>query len=397
MSHARWFPALFAAALLALPTGGAAQRIKLSSSLKDLEAAARRDSNDAASHYNVALAYWNEKRWDDVERSLRTAIGIEPQFAAAYLALAYVPYGRRPALFEEEAERRVSDDWKAALEESRRNYRRAFVLDPLCDVRIVGAVVPGSPLSLGPGAGFLSEFFFDYLEGFRALLQGDHEKGYVGFQRVFNLIDGDRHPERVPEVLHWWRGIAAAHAQKWDIAEWDLGTLLTEERKVEESDTIVAIPLRTNEFRYVLAVVKHRSGKLDEALQAYRDVLENDIGLYMANVQLARLYEGAQQWDQAIHERRAAVNANPGDPSLLYDLGLTLAKAGRWADAEGSLVEALELNGRDTRAYYYLGLVRAQLGKPAEARQALDRFVSLAPSRYANQIADAKRRLDALP
>jgi hypothetical protein len=40
--------------------------------------------------------------------------------------------------------------------------------------------------------------------------------------------------------------------------------------------------------------------------------------------------------------------------------------------------------------------VRSELGKPAEARQVFERFVTLAPSRYANQVADAKRRLDAL-
>jgi tetratricopeptide (TPR) repeat protein len=389
--------ALCVAFLLATPAAGSAQRIKLTASLKDLETAVRRDSNDASAHYNVALAYWNEKRWDDVERALETAVAIEPQFAAAHLALAYVPYARRPSLFEEEGERRVPDDWKAALEESDRRYRHAFVLDPLCDLRITGAVVPGSPLSLGGDADFLTEFFYDYLEGFRSLLLGEYEKGYVGFQRVVNQIDGDRHPDRVPDVLRWWRGIAAAHVGKWDIAEWDMTTLLTKERKVEEGDEIVPIPLKTNEFRYVLAVLRHRAGRIEEAGRGYQEVLENDVGMFMANVQLARIYEANQRWDLAIRERQAAANANAGDPSLIYDLGLTYAKAGRWPDAERSLLEALDLNGRDTRAYYYLGVVRMQLGKPADARQAFERFVGLAPSRYATQLADAKRRLDALP
>jgi tetratricopeptide (TPR) repeat protein len=116
----------------------------------------------------------------------------------------------------------------------------------------------------------------------------------------------------------------------------------------------------------------------------------------MANAQLARIHEVAREWDLAIRERQAAVNANPGDPSLLYDLGLTYARGGRWIDAELALTQALDGNGRDTRILYYLGTVRSELGKPAEARQAFERFVTLAPSRYANQVADAKRRLDAL-
>ena len=56
---------------LALPPA-AAQNIKLPASLGDLEKAARKDSNDAAAHYNVALAYWNAKRWDDAD-SARTS------------------------------------------------------------------------------------------------------------------------------------------------------------------------------------------------------------------------------------------------------------------------------------------------------------------------------------
>jgi tetratricopeptide (TPR) repeat protein len=398
MPFARWSaaPAL-GAVLLTLAAGSlSGQRIKLPTSLKHLEEAAKQDSNDAAAHFNVALAFWNEKRWDDAQAALSTALSIEPQFASAHLALAYLPYAQRPRLFTEQAERRVPDEWKPAIEEADRRYRQAFLLDPLCDLRITGAAVPTSSLALGPGAGFIVEFFFDYVQGFKALLEGDYEKAYVGFQRVVNLIDGERHPKRIAPALHWWRGMAAAHAGRWDAAEWDLERLLDADREREEDEAIEIFPLQTNEYRYVLAVFKHRAGKLDEARQLYQEALEQDVGLYMANAQLARIHEVAGEWDLAIRERQAAVNANPGDPSLLYDLGLTYARGGRWIDAELALTQALDGNGRDTRILYYLGTVRSELGKPAEARQAFERFVTLAPSRYANQVADAKRRLDAL-
>src|SRR5213080_2454100 len=51
--------------VLAQPVSLCAQNIKLSSSLPDLEAAARKDSNDAQALYNVALGYWSKKRYDD--------------------------------------------------------------------------------------------------------------------------------------------------------------------------------------------------------------------------------------------------------------------------------------------------------------------------------------------
>jgi len=386
-----WVPATV------LPPMTAAQRIKLPASLKDLQQAARRDSNDAAAHYNVALALWNDKRWDDVERELETALTIEPQMAVAHLALAYLPYARRDELFDDVARGHVPEEWKPVLEDADRRYRAAFLLDPLCDLRIAGAVVPGSATALGTPGDYIAEFFFDYLQGFKALREGDYEKAFVGFERVVAAIDGDRHQDRIPDRLRWWHGIAAAHVGKWETAEYDLQWLLDNERKEEESERLVQLPLRTNEFRYVLAVIKDRAGKTNEAWPLYQAALENDVGLYAANIQLARLHEAAGEWDLAVKERQAAVNANPDDPSLLYDLGMTYAKARRWVDAAQTLATAVEMNQRDTRALYYLGVARMTLNDPAGARQAFERFVSLAPSRYAKQVDDAKRKLDALP
>jgi tetratricopeptide (TPR) repeat protein len=389
--------ALGVACILGLPAHATAQRFKLPASLKDLEAAAKRDSNDAAAHYNVALAYWNEKRWDDAEKALNTAVAIESQFASAHLGLASLPAARRPRLYDEAMGHRVPEKWQPRLEEARRHYRLAFLQDPFCDVRVVGSVLPKSPVLVGGRAEFALEFIGEYFEGLLSLVEGDYEEAYVGFQRAVNTIDGERHPDRVPPALRWWRGISAAHTGNWAIAEWDLGELLNAERDLEGSDDLITVPLQTNEFRYVLAVIKHKAGKLDEARDLYQEVLQNDVGLYMANVQLARLHEAAREWNLAIEERQAAVNANPGDPSLLYDLGVTYARGGRWGDAETTLAEAMTANPRDTRIAYYLGLVRARLGKAAQAREAFERFISMAPSRYATQVADAKRRLDALP
>src|SRR6185503_18910932 len=103
---------------LAFGTPTLVAQFKLPVKLEELERRAKADSNDPAAHFNVALAYWNAKRWDDVDRSLRTAITIDPRFAPAYMALHYLPYARRNRLWDEVAERRVPDDWQKTLEES---------------------------------------------------------------------------------------------------------------------------------------------------------------------------------------------------------------------------------------------------------------------------------------
>ena len=53
-------------------------------------------------------------------------------------------------------------------------------------------------------------------------------------------------------------------------------------------------------------------------------------------------------------------------------------------------------NPRDARVPYYLGVVEMQLNEKDDARNALTRFIAIAPSRYERQVADAKKRLDSL-
>lgn len=67
--------------------------------------------------------------------------------------------------------------------------------------------------------------------------------------------------------------------------------------------------------------------------------------------------------------------------------------AGRADEAATELQRAIAANPRETRAYYALALVDEQRGDTLASRAALARFVALAPSRYADLIADARRRL----
>jgi tetratricopeptide (TPR) repeat protein len=374
-----------------------AQRIKLPVSRGELEARAQQDSLDAAAHYNVALAYWNEKRFDDVERELRLATVLDPKFAEGYLALAYLPYAQRPKLWSEEARDRVPEEWKSRLEESNRLYRRAFLVNPMVDLRIAGAVTMARDAAwevLYPG---VYEFYY---QAFDDMLQGNYEQAYGRFSKL--------HRERrlagpgqgkLPMSFHWFEGLAAAHTKRWVPAKERFEHLIensvAEEKKIEEKD-LVRIPLRTNEYRYFLANISHAAGETDLALELYRKTLESDLGLYMAHVQMANIYESQRRYPEAVEERKRAVDANPDDPSLLMDLGVTLGKSRKFAEAEEALKRAAEANPRDARVPFWTGLCQAEQGKSEDARASLTRFLAMAPSRWDKQIGMAKQRLAAL-
>jgi tetratricopeptide (TPR) repeat protein len=371
-------------------------QFRLPVKLEELERRAKADSNDPAAHFNVALAYWNAKRWADADRSLRLAITIDPRFAPAYMALNYLPYGQRNRLWDEVDERRVPDEWKERLRESRSFFRRAYMIDPLVELRSGDVVQPRSTAYLDALQEIFGEHVRDYHDGLDRYFLGEYQPAYDRLTRVINTIDGDRHPDRIPSSVLWWHGLASARVEKWPEAIWDFEKLMDRSLEAVRRDSLVHFPLRTNEFRYVLAYLKQRSGNLNEAIDLYREAITNDIGLYMAHVRLAEMYETAHMVDQAILSRRNAVNANPDDPSLLLDLGKTLANFGRFQEAVEPLRRAIDTNPRDVRAYLYLGLVLEQMGKKDEARTALSRFISLAPSRYDRQIAVARQHLSAL-
>jgi tetratricopeptide (TPR) repeat protein len=312
------------------------------------------------------------------------------------MALHYLPYAQRSRLWDEVGEQRVPDEWKQRVQESETFFRRAYMIDPLVELRSGDVVQPRSTAYLQELELAFGEHVRDYYDGLDQYFLGEYQKAYDRFTRAINNIGGDRHPDRIPSNVLWWHGLASARVEKWSEAVGDFEKLMDRSLAPVRKDSLVHFPLRTNEFRYVLAYLKQRSGALNNAIDLYREAITNDIGLYMAHVRLAEMYESAHMVDQAILSRRNAVNANPDDPSVLLDLGKTLANVGRFQEALEPLRQAITMNPRDARAYLYLGLALEQMGNKDEARTALTSFTSLAPSRYDRQIALAKQHLAAL-
>jgi tetratricopeptide (TPR) repeat protein len=382
--------------LLLCAVPAVAQSIKLSAPLDSLQRVVQTDSNDALAHYFVALGYWGVSDFDRAERELKEAVALDRRLAEGYLALAYLPYARRPKLWEEEERGSVPAEWKPKLEESDRMYRRAFLVNPLVDLRITAAALPGRDAlwSLTEEARQAYDFMY---QGFDDLSMGDYADAYKRLDRLVLDVWGRRHPDQIPGYVIWYRGLAAAHLpdhQREAIR--DFRQLLDRSLKQEGKDSVLHVPLRTNEYRYMLAVLQDGAGVRDTAEAFYRAAIENDLGLYMAHVRLADLYEREQRPSDALNERFAAVDASPDDPSLLFDLAVTAFKTGNLTDARKALTQATQLSPRGARLWYVLGIVDQRLGDRDASRAEFTRFLALAPSRMASQVADAKQRLATL-
>ncbi|HEU4698398.1 MAG TPA: tetratricopeptide repeat protein [Gemmatimonadales bacterium] len=392
--------AVAGSALLALATGLApaparAQSAKLLIPLPQLELAAQRDSTDPLAHYDVALGYWMAKRWDDAERALRRAVAIEPKTAAAWLALAYLPYARREKLWEEERKGKVPPELQAAVAESDRNYRRAFLIDPLVDLKIYGLMLP--PWYTVANTKRQADAYAELTRGFVLFWDGRYDLAYDWFDRIVRLTGREKVLRDYPGFI-WYHGIAAAHSGRYDAASADFHALVEKYAAAEKTDSIQHFTqLRANEYRYILATVLQSAGRQDSAIALYQEALANDLGLYAAHTQLANIHEENHDWDRAVVERQRALDTNPDDPSLALDLGSTLVYARRYQAALAPLEQAQAANPWNARIPYMLGMAQLRLGDAAAARPTLARFVAIAPSRFQEQVADVRQQLARLP
>ena len=391
MNRARAPFLLLAALLVVAPRAGAQVTLREGVTLRSLEAAAARDSNDTAALYDLALGYWSKRRWDDVERTLTTVLAIEPRNADAMLALAQLPYARRSRLWQEIERGEVPGEWQPALIRSDRLTRRAFFIDPLVDLKIVGAVAPEPSSLLHGGTGATPERTVAVgLANFRT---GRYDQAYAWLDRLARLLGGDADPSRIPPLIIYYRGLSAAHLNDIPAAIADFERLYALRDSLAIAGSLVDPVLAV----YVLGVLQQRAGQLDLAVGSFREALGLDLGLWMAHVRLARIHDERGEWAEAIGERQLAIASDPDDPSLLLDLGVTLLHAGRPADAAEPLARAAVGLPRNFRVPYFQGLVATELGRPAEARAAFGRFLALVPSRYRTEIDEVRGRLRALP
>jgi tetratricopeptide (TPR) repeat protein len=389
--------ALLIPLVLAFPKRSHSQRLRVGVPLDQLVATAQRDSNDAAAHYNLGLGYWSKGKYDDAERSFNTAILIEPRFATAHLALAYLPFARRPKLWNETIYGRIPAEWRAAVEGSDRDYRRAMMADPMVDLRVMGAVEPGRDVGYTMSNDMVR--FYDIVyQGFDDFRDGKYEEAYGRFQRLARELTWDTHPDDATTTFLYFRGLSAAHTGRLTLAIGDMKQILSryEDAARQRSDSMTYLPLRLAEYRYLTAYLLLQDKQYGSAQELLEKVAEEDAGHFMAHVRLAELFEVQGAWDPAIRERQIAAQINPDDASLLTEWGITLGKSGRFADAEERLQEAIRLQPRDTRAYYWLGIAQQQLGKGPEARASFERFVQLAPTRFERQVTAARQRIAQL-
>ncbi|HET7790514.1 MAG TPA: tetratricopeptide repeat protein [Gemmatimonadales bacterium] len=386
--------ALSAAALFS-PRPALAQKFT-AESLAALEARTQTDSEDADLHYRLGLAYWDKKRYPDAQRELQAAVAIDPQYAPAYLALGGLSFATHPKLEEQAEKGRISTELRPAFDSAQRTIRRAFLINPMADYRIPGSEPPtDQQITIGDYGAFTT--FVLLVIGINSYSYGHYETAYSALNHYIERRYRNQPRDSVPNSILMLRGLSAAQLQQADTALSDFKTLLDRSVAHEKGDSLVFIPLQTNDYRYLIALVEQRAHRYVNAIRDYQEALSNDLGLYMAHVQLARIYEQNKVWTQAIEEAQRALQVEPDDASLQRQLGVILVEAGQAQAGDSVLRAAMVVNPRDPEIPYRLAYADLTLQRPADAKAAFARFLALAPSSWDRSVADAKAQLAKLP
>lgn len=366
--------------------------------LKDLEAWVREDTNDAQRKYYLGLAHWRQHHWRQADSLLRLAMAMEPRYPEVYLALASLPYARRTQLRDEELRDRVPEAWRPAVKEARELYQRAFRTDPMVNLEILGIDAPEEePQALDFS---LREYqlYLRYYAWAVDLARGRYPSARERLTKLaLTEFDEAKRPDKVPDYILWYRGLAAAHSAQYPLAIRDFRTLLDRTVKQLQRDEVIPIPLNDNEYRFMLAALHHRAGNTDTAMALYQESLEHDLGLVMAHTYLASIHEQAGRDSAALVERQRAADVNSEDPAALFDLAVSLFNAGRMRECVQQLYHVTVLNDRFAPPHYLLGRAAESFGQSDLAHEEYTKFLALAPMRMTDLRADAQQRLEKLP
>jgi Flp pilus assembly protein TadD len=189
--------------------------------------------------------------------------------------------------------------------------------------------------------------------------------------------------------VRYWKSSLALWAHTVDVtnenylARFNLAVFLAQSGRSDEAIAQYAEVLRIrpyyvaahNNLGFVLASV----GRLDEAMAHYAEALRIFPGYVEARNNLGAALAAQGRVDEAIKEFREAVRIAPVDAESHYNLAALLRGKGQLTEAAHHYSAGLRSNPEDPDAHYRLGLILAEQGKLEEAVRQFETAVTLNP------------------
>lgn len=127
------------------------------------------------------------------------------------------------------------------------------------------------------------------------------------------------------------------------------------------------------------ALAAHRAGRLEEAAQLYRRIIEADGRNFPALHMLGFLEGQRGRYDEAVRLLGLALELNPADPEALAHHAHALMAARRHHEALAAYDRLLARAPDHAEALYNRGVILSDWNRPAKALASFDRALAVAP------------------
>jgi len=128
-----------------------------------------------------------------------------------------------------------------------------------------------------------------------------------------------------------------------------------------------------------LGILAAREGRLDEAIELFRQALRLSPDSMIALDNLGSAYRQTKRWKEAQDTYEEALRAAPADPEANYGLGMVYAQNGDTARAEQYLQRALKLRLVYPEALNNLGILYLRTGRRDQAVASFQESIRVAP------------------
>jgi len=408
---------------------------------RELQTAIQQKPDSVSSHFALGSVFEDEKKLSDAEEQFRSILKIDPRFAPGSLKLSEVliAEGKQQAAvdcLEEALKQHPSGDQAGSLraamgvayaengemEKGQATLRDLVTAEPDSAVAHFNlgllSMRKGQPADLEAAATEFREALRldDSLNGARIALGRVLNSLRKYSEAVHILLDYTRRKPKDAQGFYAL-GIAYQGLSKSDVAidtlhhasvvnpkdaaiHFDLGMLLASTGQIDAGIRELEAAVRLNpaapETHRELALLLEKTGNKERA-HAERAKLAGLRAAGDKDREIARLNEEANQFlmagnaEAAAENYRKAVQSDPLDAKLHYNLSLALD---RLADIEGErkeLLRAVELDPRLALAQNQLGLLALQYGQQAEAEARFQKALSTDP-----EFAEAQSNIGVL-
>ena len=168
-----------------------------------------------------------------------------------------------------------------------------------------------------------------------------------------------------PEANFW---MARVHDRQ---AEWSLG-LESIRAALDRAPTRAA-------YHHELGQILRGSGKLPEAIEAWRQAVKLDPGYADAWEAMGQAYLENGRYKDAIAAFEEALKADPGRARVLGSIGDAHFHAGKWTQSVASYQAALKSDPSLTGLYYRLGRAHSEMGQYDKAIAFYQKALSVSP------------------